>query len=755
MFSAGSANPGVKIAFDKDTNNDAIQVNFTAGTNSGAVTTSLYRDISAWYHILVAVDTTQATASNRVKIYVNSNQVTAFNASNYPALNTDYDVNNTVVHNIGRASQSSAEYLDGYLAEVNLIDGQALTPSSFGAFDTNGVWQPAKYTGSYGTNGFYLNFSDNSAATATTIGKDNSGNSNNWTPNNIVVTSGTTCDSMYDSPTNYADGGNGRGNYAVLNPLAKGANNTVANGNLTFSASGAASQTTFATIAATGGKWYWECTVTSTGGTYYPGFGIETNPSPNPTNQTGGTSTGYVYFINGQKFNNGALTAYGSTYTTNDIIGVAVDLDNGAIYFSKNNTWQNSGVPTSGSSKTGAAFTNIGSFMFPAFIGLAGSAEINFGQRPFTYTPPSGFSALNTQNLPTPTIAAGNKYFDATVYGGDGASPRSFTNSGTFQPDFVWVKNRTSGLYWNVLFDSVRGTGNQISSNQTDAELASASNVAGKVSAFNIDGFSVLAGSSSILSVNGTSNNYIAWQWNAGGSTVTNTSGSITSQVRANPTAGFSVVAFTSTSTTGTATIGHGLGVTPSMILMKDRSFTYNWDAWNSGLGAITNTLILNTTDSVFTTRQPFGSSTPTASVFTFNQGFYARTGDNIIAYCFAPVAGYSAFGSYTGNGSTDGPFVYTGFRPKFVLIKRSSAADDWKLIDAARDNYNAATQKLYPNLSAAENGSTGETASTNILDVLSNGFKCRTGNSGTNNSGDTYIFAAFAENPFKTSRAR
>jgi hypothetical protein len=183
-------------------------------------TTQVFRDPSAWYHFVFAVDTTQATASNRLKIYLNGSQITTFDATGYPTQNSTTKINSAVAHYIGRYAASASDYVDGYLTEINFIDGQALTPSSFGETNTlTGVWRPKKYNGTYGTNGFYLNFSDNSAATAAAIGKDSSGNGNNWTPNNISVTDGVTYDSMLDSPTQFGDGGNGRGNYCTGNPL--------------------------------------------------------------------------------------------------------------------------------------------------------------------------------------------------------------------------------------------------------------------------------------------------------------------------------------------------------------------------------------------------------------------------------------------------------------------------------------------------------------------------------------------------------
>jgi hypothetical protein len=304
-----------------------------------------------------------------------------------------------------------------------------------------------------------------------------------------------------------------------------------------------------------------------------------------------------------------------------------------------------------------------------------------------------------------------------------------------------------------VLFDSVRGAGNQLSSNQTDAELASASNVAGKVSAFNSNGFSLEVGNTSIRSVNGNTETYVGWQWQAGqGSTSTNTNGTITSTVSVNASAGFSVVTYTANGTT--ATIGHGLGVTPQFIVVKARSSAQRWTVFH--VSTSNAYIYLNETFAAETSGAAtrFGNNTsvvqPTSSVFTIGNSVDVNSsGNTYVAYCWTPIAGYSAFGSYTGNGSTDGPFVYTGFRPKFVIIKRTDTTGDWYSFDSVRDPYNATQQGLSPNSSASETTYTG------WGDLLSNGFKIRRTDGAWNASGGTYIYMAFATSPFKNSLAR
>ena len=365
------------------------------------ITTQVFRDPSAWYHIIVAWDSTQATSSNRVKIYVNGTQITAFSTSTYPSQNTDTSsYNNTVLHTIGTQWYNStlSNYYDGYITEINFIDGQALTPSSFGKTDAaTNQWIPKKFAGTYGTNGFYLKFADASAATAAAIGKDSSGNGNNWTPNNISVTAGSSYDAMIDSPTLSA----AASNYAVWNPLdstlasitggVREANLVAGNGvDLVIRAVRATFQ------LPTTGKWYWENIWANTTSTAYLGIGTAaTSLSAN----LGSSSTGYSYNPNGNKFNNNSSSSYGNTFTNGDVIGVAFDSDNGKLYFSKNGTWQASGDPVAG---TNAAFTGLTSGpYFPMCSVYFGDAWIStFGQKPFSYTPPTGFKSLNTFNLP-------------------------------------------------------------------------------------------------------------------------------------------------------------------------------------------------------------------------------------------------------------------------------------------------------------------------------------------------------------------
>ena len=752
LFNAGGTLSDTGFLGIRFTSDDKLDV--TTGSTDLRQTTQVFRDPSAWYHIVVAMDTTQATGSNRVKVYLNGTQITAFSTSNDPSLNLDTAINNTVGHAIGLTSWNSAGLFDGYMTEINFIDGQALTPSSFGQTSpTTGVWQPIRYTGTYGTNGFYLPFTDVATTSGSNagLGKDFSGNGNYWTTNNISVTSGSTYDSMKDVPTlTDAD----TANYCTLNPLASRSVGTMQNGNLTWKKSDAAGDNYCCASSISipsSGKWYWEVTVTD-GSSGANSIGIIPNTST--TQQTANTIPGdfgittnaFGYYSDGNKLNAGSSAAYGNSFTSGDVIAVAVDTTNGKIWWSKNGTWQASGDPAAG---TNAAFTTLsGSYYAASSVRFNGNQhDYNFGQRPFAYTPPTGFVALNTFNLPTPTIGAtastvANKYFDVSLWTGNGTS-QSITNSGSMQPDFVWYKGRST-TYNHGLFDSIRGTLQRLSSNLTSAE----STTAGSLTAFNSNGFSV----GNDAGANQNTDTYVGWQWRASNTTaVTNTAGSITSTVSANTTAGFSIVTYTGNSTSG-ATVGHGLNSPIKMLICKQRNGgTYGWNSWHTSLG--TNYYIaLNSTGGQDNSVFIWDTAGMTSSVFKHGSDtiYMNNSGSTYVAYCFAEVAGYSKFGSYTGNGSTDGPFIFTGFRPRFVFVKNASSTGSWIEFDSSTNPYNEAGNLINLNTSGAE-----FTTSDIKFDILSNGFKVRQVNSAVNGSGNTLIYAAFAESPFKYANAR
>ena len=719
-------------------------------TNLGYIQPSrVFRDPSAWYHFVVAVDTTQATATNRIRFYVNGEEVTDFTTDQRSSItqNADLSINSAVEHRIGAQTAATA-YSNMSLAEVHFVDGTQLAPTDFGEYDNNGIWQPKEYSGTYNTNGFKLDFSDNTSTT--TIAEDSSGNNNDWTANNISVSSGSGNDSLIDTPTNYtaSSGNNNGGNYATLNPLDRQSTNGVlSNGNLDIKQTAAAWAMYRSTMFVSSGKWYWEVTI---GNNQYTTIGICSDVyqmASGSNNWANASSEMFGYYpYDGNVYNGSNTISYatGDTSASGSIVGVALDMDNGTLTFYKDGT--SLGQATSGLTGKNVSPTHW-------LYSQTGADSYNFGQRPFAYTPPTGHLSLCTTNLPDPTIADGSTAMDVVTYTGNGSTQ---TISGLdFSPDLVWIKNRAAADS-HKLTDTVRGATKELESNTTAAEATNADGL----TAFNSDGFDLGADAE----YNTNTEAYVAWSFDGGSSTVSNTDGSITSNVRTNGS--FSIVSYTGNGTAG-ATIGHGLNAVPGLLIVKNRSTSVTSPAWgikHSGLYFNSGYWLKLENNDAAVVEGPgsgslFNATNPGSSVFTVGPRNTTNTnGDNYIAYCWAPVEGYSAFGSFTGTGTSDNsaPFIYTGFRPRWLLIKSSSNGEQWLLYDSARDTYNLSTAKLYPNLAVAENGSPGETSSTNTLDFLSNGFKLRTSNTATNGSNYTYIYAAFAEHPFASNaRAR
>ena len=704
--------------------------------NSNLSTSRVFRDYSAWYHIVFTYDTTNSTADDRQRLYVNGEQITSFGSRTNPSQNFEGFVNTAAVHYLSGYTSTGTLPHDGYMAEVHFIDGQSLQASDFGEYDDNNVWQPKEYSGTYGTNGWYLNFSD--ATNTTTIAEDSSGNGNNWTATNISVTAGAGNDSLLDSPTNGTQtdtgaGGEVSGNYCTLNDVFKSTNGytSISNGGLEVENTSAFWTTVFGTTALpSSGKWYWEATNLTANIL----FGIVSLDSTNITADNFFTASSIshgFYPLNGN-VNSGpgnSSVSYSTALLSTDYIGVALDMDAGELTFYKNG------------SSLGVAKTGLTGNWIPALslYNTGYNYTVNFGQRPFSYSAPSGFKALCTANLDTPTIEDGSTAMDVALYTGNG-STQTISGLG-FSPDLVWIKSRSNGTDWHALNDTVRGAGQSLYTNVQNSE--DGPNYF--LSSFTSDGFSVNVNPND--GVNTTSDAYVGWTWDAGTSTVSNTDGSITSSVRANPSAGFSIVSYTGVQSA--ATVGHGLNAAPGFIVVKSRSNNNLWAVYHSYNGK-DKYMVLNGTFAVGTISNYWGTTGPNSTTFGIWSGGGAinTSGNNHIAYCWAPVEGYSSFGSYTGNGSTDGPCIYTGFKPRWILVKSNSTIANWFVVDTERDPDNLTTQYLIPNLANAE-------GSTLSLDILSNGFKWRASSTGINASGTEYIYAAFAEHPFKTARAR
>ena len=728
LFSAqrSTRNPSFQINLDDQR---LVVVGNKDGSSSSymmsLVTDAVFRDKGAWYHCVVAFNTNDGTASNRIKIYVNGSQVTSFSAGSTGLSANTYPSSgdqtawgtNEAVQNIGRLYGGSG-YYDGYLAEIHYVDGSQLDASSFGYTESQtGIWRPKRYTGGYGdvNNGFHLEFKDNSSTSA--LGKDTSGNQNNFTTNNFSVTAGEGNDSVLDTPTK---------NWDTLNPLDPAAK-TLTDGNLRcLGSTGFMAGSNF---AVTSGKWYMEVKYISGTSNHQWSAGFS---SPDRS---------YLRLVRG---GDGELTPntgnVAVTFADPDILMLALDVDNGKWYIGKNGSYMLSGDPVNGTGFVHSGLSSSEGFVFCAINNTSeGSQTIaaNFGQQGFTYTPPTGFKAFNSSNLPpnVPSIIRPQKHFDTILYTGNDGSQ---TITGLeFDPDFVWAKNRQDAGYHHDLYDTVRGNNLRIFSSQNQGEAT------GYLQFGVTGGFSLTSGGG----INANNKNHVAWCWKAGGAAVTNNDGNITSSVSVNEEAGFSIVSYTGNGSNG-QTVGHGLSKAPQWIMLKSRTASSNWRVWQHKLASDgSKRLILDQTNA--SENAGFLNDTaPTSTVFTLGNSDDAWNVNSgtYIAYCWHEVPGFSKFGSYTGNGSADGRYVHLGFRPAWIMIKISGYTGNWIIFDNKRDPFNYCDTRLFANLSNADTGSY------NVISMLSNGFKVENQYDGSWNRNNTeFVFMAFAEQPGTT----
>ena len=587
---------------------------------------------------------------------------------------------------------------------------------------------PVKYTGSYGTNGFYLKGQDSSA-----LGDDSSSNGNDFTSSGLAA-----ADQVSDSPTN---------NQSTLNPLWAGA--TLSDGNLVATASGNSYQWATSTIAIDdGGKHV--CEFQKSSGTFgYVGiFQIG--------NHTATTGNNYMYALNlgnGEIIKNASLVTDIGAGAANSLMRIEYDSSADTIKIFDDGTEV---FPAS----TGVSDT----------VGLTGHDSLHFGCAPYASgtvitatfsplsgTPTTGFKELTTTNLPDPTIADPGDYFQTILYTGNGTTGQSITGIG-FQPDFVWTKIRSPNGYSHQLFDAVRGAGANLQANNTNAE----GDISDEFKSFDSDGFTI---DDVNQNVNENNSLYVAWNWKANGSGSSNSDGDITSTVSVDTTSGFSIVTYSGSGTSGD-TVGHGLGVKPSAVLVKTRNASDHWII-NNWEGDYAEKIKLNDTEAA-SSSSGFVTAANT-STFTLGSDVGVNgSGRTYVAYCWSQVEGFSKFGTYEGNGSTDGPFVYTGFKPRFILFMRTDATEGRNLIDTARGSGNfgsaAGANGRNPTagneLNAKINVNDANTEEDNPtgsrkVSYLSNGFKVRNTNTAMNASSGDYIFMAFAESPLKTATAR
>jgi hypothetical protein len=727
-------------------------------------TNAAYRDTSAWYHHILVFDSTQSDENDRLKIYVNGERITSFaQDSMHGNIGSSEDfsfINQSgIVQAWGGLSGKGhgTEGADLSLADVMFFDGQAYY-SELGE-TKNGVWIPKDPSGlTFGDNGYWLKFESSSD-----LGNDSSGNNNDFTVANF-----SSHDQLLDSPTFGSSNG---GNFPTYNPLLKPPSGlTLAEGNLkaTLTSNNTGIMTNWQVPVT--GKWYWEVDVDNIAS----GHGVYIGVMPANTDLTinqESNNLGLVYYsANGNSILKGTRSSYGDTWDTGDIISIAVDRDADTIQFYKNGSGQGT-IDISSLDKeffcymgntggTGSCRTILNFGQDGTFAGevTAGGNSDGTGYGNFKYSVPSGFLALCSGNQPVadeidPAQTDDDypqKLFGAKLYTGD-SSTQAITGLG-FQPDWVWIKERENSSTYGS-YDSSRGNTNVLGmANTTAAEVSQSADPG--LESFDSDGFTVDYPNTGDYYINRSSEPYVAWNWRAnGGTTSTNSSGTIDSAVQVDPSGCFSIITYTGDGSNSVFTVGHGLSAKPTFIIAKDREQVRNWSVWsqhlNGGSPADGDTLYLNTTAAESDQGGSWDVSNITSTLIGGVDGGFLNTGTNKqLFYAFTDCEGYIKSGVYEGNGNADGSFVYTGFRPAFILLKSIDSTDDWVLYDNKIGAYNEVTKALATNLSNAE-----QTSNRN-LDILSNGFKPRTSNSNVNGS-NTYIYLAMAHNPFKYATAR
>jgi hypothetical protein len=749
FFGTGAGGGGdgvVRLRFERGlyATKDKLWLSLDGAAPVNAVTNQLFRDASAWMHIVLRFDTTQSTVTDRARIYINGEVIPSTEYSHLwtsawsnLAQNSEWAVNKAGWYEsfAGTGSTSNPDnVLGGYLADIAFVDGQSLGPDSFGETGDYGEWKPIDVSDlTFGTNGYHLDFADASA-----MGNDANG-SNNFSVYNITAN-----DQMLDSPTN---------NFAVLNPLARDSSVILREGNLLFYRAANMTRPALSTIGL-GSTQKWYCEFHERSGTnIYAGVqweGTNVNTYPHAV----GTYA-YVANADGGYYQNGSYTSFNNSMTSGDKIrSIAYDAATGKMWIGANGTF--SGNPAAGSgelltvpsayrhqmyfvgAKDNASATTAGIANFGQDSSFAGNKtpqgnQDSNGIGDFYYAPPSGFLSLCTKSLPDVDVIP-SEHFNTVTWTGNG-SARSITTG--VDTDLVWTKARNQ-TYDHNLFDSVRGALKKISSNSSSAE----SSMTNSVTAFNTDGFTL--GDTAQVNLNGGT--FVAWNWKLGGTAVSNTNGSATSQVSANVDAGISIATFTLPTTA--TTIGHGLSKAPELVIHKGRVSGSAWWTFHKDIGN-TSAVRLDSTSAAGASTNFWNNTSPTSTVVTIG----ANSGGNNswMMYCFHSVDGYSKVGSFIGNGSeTAGPFVYCGFKPKFLLVKRATAAGSWFLFDTERSPYNVMNAKL-----SAENSGAEESDTSWNIDFLSNGFKLRSPHVYMNSGSNTHIFIAFAETPFKHSNSR
>lgn len=745
IFTAGTS-PNGYFSFNND---DTIKIRNAAGSHD-FVTTQKFRDIGSWYHFTYSFD----SANSIAKLYVNGTQVTDFSTQVQPGANEASVINSAVAHVIGNFSANGLYDIDMYLAEFYFVDGHALTPSTFGE-TKNDIWVAKNasptikaLTNGFGNNGFHLTFSDSSD-----IGADSSGEGHNFTPDSFQPDN-----VVSDSPTK---------NFATLGaqPIV---NHTLSEGGLKTTNSSTNNGGTTATFNyPTAGKWYHEVTILAETDDRGQGVGIGNQRARSQT-QWGNYLNLIGYLSSGEKLVDTGYASYGTAHAVGNIIGVAYNADDQELEFYLANaagqTASSQGTITTAQMDGVVDFANL----TPLAFGRQVTQTFNFGQSAFNGTDgsgtlPTGFEALNTANLADPGIdpAAGetpDEYFDTILYQAATSNGTYTRGSIAFTPDWSWIKNRNDSerhLWADVIRGNTSMTDKWLVSD--DSAVEGANGVSGTTFSVTSSGYQFVESSIDTGELFFNNRLYVGWNWKAGTSqSFSGESGTLDSTVSSSSEAGFSIVKYTGGSD---ERVKHGMGTNniPEMILVKSTSDASNWAVYHIGLSA-NHFIELNSTGAQQSGSNPRfqgtgGASVPTDTYFFVNNYSGSTTNNSnsiYIAYCFRSVDGYSKISKYKGNGSADGTFVFTGFRPAWLMIKRfDSGSESWNIVDNKRNPFNGAKTLLRADVTNQESDAT------NGIDLLSNGFKVRD-NIGNYNTGDAdYLYMAFADQPFRYSNAR
>ncbi len=679
--------------------------------NSDSTTGRVFRDVSAWGHLFIVRDTTQGTASNRLKAWWN-NEALTFASYNVPSQNTDTAFMNADIHRIGTEGGGSSQFFDGYLAEIHVVDGTAKSATDFGEYSsTTGQWIPKEYTGAHGDNGFHIDGRDSSD-----LGDDESGEGNDYAASNLAASDQIS----NDTPTK---------NAAIMNHLDQNGTGNIA----TFSQGNTKIVTSSndalvgASIPVLEDGCYWEAKVTSAGTEMFGLWVASTTPlRAASTSSPHSDDASCVLRIDEPAFyNEGSATSYtAGTISNDDVLQLAYK--NGKLWYGRNNTYEKSGDPAGDSGEFFTIANSSSKVIIPVFGRSGGTNvtyEVRFRSEEWSYDAPTGFNELNTTSIDDSSVVDSSEYFQTTIYTGDG-STQAVTHDGNsnLQPDLTWIKNRDA-TDSHILTDSVRGVTKVISADANSAQATDADTL----TTFGSDGFTVGADDK----VNTNTEKYVSWNW------------------KESATSGFDIVSYTGNATA--RTISHSLGAVPQVMMVKNLADSDNWCVYHASMASDPQTdyLSLNTNSNITDDNTVWNDTAPTSSVFTV--GTSSLTNGNteaMIAYLFTEVAGFSRFGKFIGNGNDNGPFVHTGHSPSFIIIKEL-ASEDWVIYDTKRNPQNVSQSALRVDTSAVE-----FTDSSRAINILSNGFKLRTSNATINSSG-TFIFMSWADTPFKSAIAR